>query len=411
MANKFPLILNTSANQIQEIASGDNLDLTGCKIVGLQGINSAGIVTFTKAHVGAATTWGEDLVVTGNARVTGILTVGTNSVTISGNDVNITGVTTSANFKTGTSNLHNVGLEIAGINVLGADTPIGTGATIYNSGAAVFTGIVTATNYVGTINTPAQPNITSVGTLSSLNVSGSVSVGGTLTYEDVTNIDSVGIVTAREGIFIPDNKKLHIGNTAGTGDLQIYHNATDSRIHSLTNTLSVRSNLFDIRRYTDAQYFVNCTSSGAVEIYKSNNKKLETTNTGITVTGTVAATAYTGDGSALTGIEVGLSTEALTTAGATVTLDLTKDDHKITKSGTYTVTCTGGSEGSSHSLRIENSGTSSVSFSSYFKFPSGGTPSLPTTNGAISLISFTVHKAGSVGVNTVLLSGASVNFS
>ena len=166
MANKFPLILNTSANQIQEIASGDNLDLTGCKIVGLDGINSGGIVTYTKSHVGAATTWGEDLVVTGNARVTGILTVGTNSVTISGNDVNITGVTTSANFKTGTSNLHNVGLEIAGINVLGADTPIGTGATIYNSGAAVFTGIVTASNYVGTINTPAQPNITSLGTLS-----------------------------------------------------------------------------------------------------------------------------------------------------------------------------------------------------------------------------------------------------
>ena len=38
--------------------------------------------------------------------------------------------------------------------------------------------------------------------------SGNVSVGGTLTYEDVTNIDSVGIVTAREGIFIPDNKEL-----------------------------------------------------------------------------------------------------------------------------------------------------------------------------------------------------------
>ena len=200
MANKFPLILNTSANQIQEIASGDNLDLTGCKIVGLQGINSAGIVTFTKAHVGAATTWGEDLVVTGNARVTGILTVGTNSVTINGNDVNITGVTTASNFKTGTSILHNVGIELAGLNVLGADTPKGTGATIYNSGAAVFTGIVTAANYVGTINTPAQPNITSVGTLSALNVSGNVSIGGTLTYEDVTNIDAVGLITARNGI-------------------------------------------------------------------------------------------------------------------------------------------------------------------------------------------------------------------
>ena len=58
----------------------------------------------------------------------------------------IAGVTTGTNFKTGSSNLHNVGIEIAGINVLGADTPIGAGATIYNSGAAVFTGIVTSTN-------------------------------------------------------------------------------------------------------------------------------------------------------------------------------------------------------------------------------------------------------------------------
>ena len=48
----------------------------------------------------------------------------------------IAGVTTGTNFKTGSSNLHNVGIEIAGINVLGADTPIGAGATIYNSGAA-----------------------------------------------------------------------------------------------------------------------------------------------------------------------------------------------------------------------------------------------------------------------------------
>jgi len=32
--------------------------------------------------------------------------------------------------------------------------------------------------------------------------SGNVSVGGTLTYEDVTNIDSVGIITARSGIVV-----------------------------------------------------------------------------------------------------------------------------------------------------------------------------------------------------------------
>ena len=72
---------------------------------------------------------------------------------------------------------------------------------------------------------------------------------------------------------------------------------------------------------------------------------------------------------------------------------------------------TGGTEGNSHSLRIENSGATSIGFSTYFKFPSGATPSIPTTSGAISLISFTVHKAGSVGIATVLLAGASVNFS
>ena len=59
------------------------------------------------------------------------------------------GIATATNFKTGTSNVHNVGLEVAHINVLGADTPIGTGSTIYDDGGARFSGIVTATKFVG----------------------------------------------------------------------------------------------------------------------------------------------------------------------------------------------------------------------------------------------------------------------
>jgi len=50
-----------------------------------------------------------------------------------------------------------------------------------------------------------------------------------------------------------------------------------------------------------------------------------------------------------------------------------------------------------------------VGFSTAFKFPSGGTPTLPTASGSISLISFSVHKTGAAG--TTLLAGASVNFS
>ena len=47
-------------------------------------------------------------------------------------------------------------------------------------------GIVTATKFDGPFD--------------SLTVSGNLSIGGTLTYEDVTNVDSVGVITARSGI-------------------------------------------------------------------------------------------------------------------------------------------------------------------------------------------------------------------
>ena len=196
MADRFPLVANSSTNQIQEIPSGDNLNLDSNGIVNVGVITASGfsgpvvagagtsnivsgIATYTQVRVGGDTTHSEDLVVTGNARVTGILTVGTGSLTITDRDINAAGVTTASNFKTGSTNVHSVGVEAAGINVLGGDTPIGAGSTIYNSGAAIFTGIITSPSAVFT---------------------GNVSIAGTLTYEDVTSIDSIGIITARSDI-------------------------------------------------------------------------------------------------------------------------------------------------------------------------------------------------------------------
>jgi hypothetical protein len=48
------------------------------------------------------------------------------------------------------------------------------------------TGIITATKFDGPFD--------------SLTVSGNLSIGGTITYEDVTNVDSIGVITARSGI-------------------------------------------------------------------------------------------------------------------------------------------------------------------------------------------------------------------
>ena len=134
-----------------------------------------------------------------------------------------------------------------------------------------------------------------------------------------------------------------------------------------------------------------------------------TATNGFIVTGVATATSYRGDGSQLTGISVGISTEALVkTNGQTATLDLSKDDHKVIATGTVTIDTTGGTEADSHTLRIINNGTTTINFSNKFLFPSGGTPNLPTASGSISLISFTVHQTGST---VQLLAGASVNFS
>ena len=84
-------------------------------------------------------------------------------------------------------------------------------------------------------------------------------------------------------------------------------------------------------------------------------------------------------------------------------------EHKFTCSGITTISCVGGVEGESHTIRIINSGITTVGFSTFFLFPSGAAPSLPTADGAISLISFTVNRVGAAG--TQLLAGASVNFS
>ena len=324
--------------------------------------------------------------------------------------INLTGVITATSFEGSGANL--TGIDATAVKDTGGNVKIQAQAS-----GAVYTGIHTfttlnATSLTGTLQTAAQPNITSVGTLSSLNVSGNVSVGGTLTYEDVTNIDSVGLVTAREGIFLPDDKKLLIGNTAGSPDLQIFHSAGNSFIsHNSSNNLKIQASDLILADVDGTEFFHGKNNAG-VDLKHNGNIKLATTNTGVTVTGTVAATSYTGDGSQLTGIVSGITTEALVkTNGQTASLDLSKDDHKVTATGTVTIDVTGGSEAGSHTLRIVNSGIATVGFSTYFIFPSGGTPSLPTASGAISLISFTVHRAGAVGVSTQLLSGASVDFS
>jgi len=113
-------------------------------------------------------------------------------------------------------------VNVNGISGINSITAQSNALDFYNSAGntlsigANLTGNVTgnATGLSGT------PNIT-VGSIiaSSATISGNVSVAGTLTYEDVTNVDSLGIVTARTGVRIDAGGLVVVGVTtvaAGT---------------------------------------------------------------------------------------------------------------------------------------------------------------------------------------------------
>ena len=98
-----------------------------------------------------------------------------------------------------------------------------------------------------------------------------------------------------------DNVKARFG--AGN-DLQIYHDGSHSYIKDDGGTGNLRiwaSNL-EIAKGNGAESYIQAASNGAVDLYYDGSKKLATTATGVSITGTMAATSVTGDGSGLTNL-------------------------------------------------------------------------------------------------------------
>ena len=266
---------------------------------------------------------------------------------------------------------------------------------------------------------PASDNLdlanSSIVNVVDITTTGNITIGGTLTYEDVTNVDSIGIVTAGKGIVVEEG-----GVRVVSGGATIIGVVTaTSFIGSASGLTAIPAgNLTGNLPSIDGSALTGLPQSG-VGIRSDGTTIgfgvtfLNFTGSGI---GTVTTDATTGIGTiVVTGGGGGggggsISTDAHIISGITTFLDLSNaQDHKITTTGTVTISCTGGTEGESHTVRIINSGSSTVGFSTYFLFPSGNTPSLPTADGAISLISFTINRVGTAG--TQLLAGASLNFS
>ena len=331
---------------------------------------SAGVATISSVNTDTNTTYGMLSVLDGNnvrLRLAGSDSSNDDTILTAGTGISFAGVT-AAGFTLESSI---VGLA----NVVEDTTPqLGgnldlNGKVIEGTGSINMTGGVSATIFTGAFNGPSNgltgtPDITVgqvVGTGASF--TGNVSVGGTLTYEDVTNIDVVGISTFSNDVYFQgnysgldadalywdtsqnalqfqDSVKIYMGPTStsaastqpgpGAG-LQIEGNSTYGLILG-TNNVTIRSGSFSDSGKTinleakNSQSHLIATGDAGVEIFYSGNKKIETTNTGAVVTGILTATTLSGSISSddLTiGSSVGIATAGgVFTANAGTAVDM-----------------------------------------------------------------------------------------
>ena len=129
-----------------------------------------------------------------------------------------------------------------------------------SSGATV-TGTLTATTLAGTLSTSAQPNITSLGTLTGLTTTGDINLG--------------------------DNDKLRLGDSQ---DLEIYHDSSNSYIvDNGTGKLLIRGSTGIDLQSTAGEDFINMTENGAVVLRHDNSGKLTTTSSGVQIANTISS--------------------------------------------------------------------------------------------------------------------------
>jgi hypothetical protein len=272
----------------------------------------------------------------------------------------------------------------------------GTAATCDKG--VVVSGTCTATTFSGALTGNVTGNASgTAGGLSGtpdITVQNIIAVGatfsGTVSYEDIKNLDSVGIVTARAG--------LEVGPLTGIAATIDVGGNFDGGIVTATTYYGSGANLTGVISGVDIKSGGSFLGAGVTDVNFDSGATVTVSGAGATIT-----------------IAAGISTEAKTSTTASgAQIDVSAyQDHKVTCTGITTIDCTGtATEGNSHTLRIVNSGIATVGFSTYFLWPQGAPPVLTTSDGAISQISFTVHRSsGGTGIATQLLSGASINFS
>ena len=201
-------------------------------------------------------------------------------VTRAGKGSPLTNTEVDANF----TNLNTDKAELSGAAFTGAITTNSTfdGRDVATDGTKLDTvetnaDITDATN-VTAAGALMDSELTSIASVKALNQG--VATGDSPTFAALT---STGEITANGGIALGDGDKA----TFGAGDdLQIYHDGSNSYVTDVgTGNLWLGGANIGIGSPNASEYFINCTNNGAVTLYHNGSAKLDTTSTGINVTG------------------------------------------------------------------------------------------------------------------------------
>jgi len=201
----------------------------------------------------------------------------------------------------------------------------------------VTAGLVTATSFTGNVTGNVAGNITGA----AATFTGNVTIGGVLTYQDVTNIDALGIGTFREGIFLPDTKKIELGNSAGSGDLQIYHDGNNSILKDNgTGAIRILGGNTAFMNAAENKTSATFNTATSVDLRYNNSLKFQTTNTGAIVTGIMTAAHFSGSS------EVGIQSGGVQIGAGITQLNFIGTGNTFSVSGTTVdISISGGSAG------------------------------------------------------------------
>ena len=269
-AAELNLLDTAAANSVvnsKAVIYGSSGELAGTLSTAAQG-NVTSLGTLTALTVDDVAVDGKVITMTGSSGDTFVTTVAANGAT----SLVTTDAAAAAAHLTITAD-GTVDIDSAGVLTLDSGAAINiepaAGSAILLDGtisvdAGVVTGAtsITSTAFVGALTGAASSNL--------------LKAGGTMTGD----------------LVLGDNVSLEIGSGTN-GDLQIHHDGSHTHIDNKVGDLRISTTTFKLFNLAADESMIEATQNDAVDLYFNNSKKFETTNIGVTVTGTIIATTDT----------------------------------------------------------------------------------------------------------------------